>query len=63
MVLETVGSNPIFHPIDPLAQSVEHYIGNVEVAGSIPAVSSISPGVVSGGFFCFCVRDCLDAVL
>ena len=38
-----------------VAQSVEHYIGNVEVAGSIPAVSSMSPGLLSWGFFCFCV--------
>ncbi len=36
-----------------VAQSVEHYIGNVEVAGSIPAVSSMSPGPLSWGFFLF----------
>ena len=34
MVLETVGSNPIFHPIDPLAQSAEHLTFNQGVPSS-----------------------------
>ena len=39
-----------------VAQSVEHYIGNVEVAGSIPAVSSI-PITIGCGVFCFLKRN------
>ena len=37
VALVVAGSNPVGHPIEPLAQSVEHLTFNQVVAGSIPA--------------------------
>ena len=36
VALVVAGSNPVGHPIEPLAQSVEHLTFNQGVTGSIP---------------------------